>query len=295
MSERNAVPPEHPAETLTVALAQVPPIDASLQGLDAPGDVVAAALTRTDRLAAEAADVGADLLLLPEMHLTGYAIGRKAVEALAEAPGGSALARMAEIARRHGVAICHGFPERDGDEVFNSAAFIDESGRELLRWRKLHLFGDVDAQQFDRAELGSAGPTSEVAARAVVDWHGWAIGLAICYDVEFPEIARRLALAGADLLVVPTANMVGFEVVSRLLVPARALENQMYVAYANYTGADAEFRYNGLSLIAGPDGAPVVSAGSGEELLIGRISASVLAESRRKNPYLRDRREDILG
>lgn len=277
-----------PDEVLTLALAQVPPvIDQGPAGAGA----VEQALERSDRLAGQAAAVGADLLVLPEMHLSGYAIGRAAVEALAEVPGGPASTRIAEIARTHGIAICHGFPERDGENVYNSAAFIDEHGTELLRWRKLHLFGDVDAQQFDRADLGPTGSHS----RHLADWRGWGIGLAICYDVEFPETARRLALAGADLLVVPTANMVGFEAVSRLLVPARALENQLYVAYANYTGADVEFQYNGLSLIAGPDGAPVVAAGDQEELLVGRISASVLAQSRRRNPYLRDRRDGLLG
>ncbi|GAB3194332.1 carbon-nitrogen hydrolase family protein [Nesterenkonia suensis] len=272
-------------ESLTLALAQVPPVEIG-------DDAVERALSRTDRLAAEAATAGADLLVLPEMHLSGYAIGRAAVEAFAEESGGPARTRMAEIARTHGVAICHGFPERDGPCVYNSAAFIDERGTELLRWRKLHRFGDVDARQFDRTGFAEEGLSG---AGLVADWRGWSIGLAICYDVEFPETARRLALAGADLVVVPTANMVGFEAVSRLLVPARALENQMYVAYANYTGADESFEYNGLSLIAGPDGAPVVSAGVGEELLVGRVSAAELAESRRANPYLRDRRDDLLS
>ncbi|GAA3058627.1 MULTISPECIES: carbon-nitrogen hydrolase family protein [Actinomycetes] len=273
------------AESLTLALAQVPPVEIG-------DDAVERALSRTDRLAAEAATSGADLLVLPEMHLSGYAIGRGAVEAFAQEPGGPALTRMAEIARTYGVAICHGFPERDGHRVYNSAAFIDEHGTELLRWRKLHLFGDVDARQFDRAGFSDEGLTGE---GLVADWRGWSVGLAICYDIEFPETARRLALAGADLVVVPTANMVGFEAVSRLLVPARALENQMYVAYANYTGEDPEFQYNGLSLIAGPDGAPVVAAGAGEGLLIGRISAERLVASRRENPYLEDRRGDMLG
>ncbi|MDS2172753.1 carbon-nitrogen hydrolase family protein [Nesterenkonia sp. CL21] len=273
------------AESLTLALAQVPPVEIG-------DDAVERALARTERLAAEAAAAGADLLVLPEMHLSGYAIGRGAVEAVAQEPGGPALTRMAEIARAHGVAICHGFPERDGQRVYNSAAFIDEQGTELLRWRKLHLFGNVDARQFDRAGAAGAGLTD---AGLVADWRGWSVGLAICYDIEFPETARRLALAGADLVVVPTANMVGFEAVSRLLVPARALENQLYVAYANYTGEDPEFQYNGLSLIAGPDGAPVAAAGAREELVIGRISAQRLVASRRANPYLEDRRDDVLG
>ncbi|MFY8044397.1 MAG: nitrilase-related carbon-nitrogen hydrolase, partial [Rhodoferax sp.] len=76
----------------------------------------------------------------------------------------------------------------------------------------------------------------------------------ICYDVEFPEATRRLALAGADLIVVPTANMPEFDFVAQSLVPVRAYENQLYVAYANYIGAEGAVHYGGLSLLAAPDG-----------------------------------------
>lgn len=268
-------------QSLRVAVAQVPPISGS-EGHD---DVVELALARTERLAARAAAAGADVLVLPEMHLTGYAIGAEVVGALAVEADGAASSRVAASARAHGVAICHGFPERDGDAVYNAAAFVDEHGTELLRHRKMHRFGEVDVAQFSPSD----------APPGVARWRGWGIGVAICYDIEFPEVGRMLAFAGADVVCVPTANMVGFDAVSRLLVPARAYENQMFVAYGNYCGSDAVFDYNGLSVVAGPDGEVLAEAGRDEELLLADLSREVLEASRVDNPYLHDRRGEIYG
>lgn len=84
-------------------------------------------------------------------------------------------------------------------------------------------------------------------------WRSWEIGVAICYDIQFPEVARLLELQGANLICVPAANMVGFDALSDMLLAARGLENQVYVAYANLSGNDEQFQYNGLSVLIGPD------------------------------------------
>ena len=96
---------------------------------------------------------------------------------------------------------------------------------------------------------------------ALVDLDGWRLGLLICYDVEFPENARALALAGADLIAAPTANMDPYEVVATTLVPARAYENQVYFAYANYCGHEGEISYCGQSCVVAPDGTDAARAG----------------------------------
>lgn len=262
------------AETVRLALAQIPPI---------PGDV-AANLDRIDSLAARAAGSGADLLVLPEMVLTGYAIGAERARALAESADGPSARRIAGIARSHGLAIAYGYPRLAPDGgVHNAAALISEAGAQVLNYAKTHLFGDVDAGQFAPGE----------ARPGVAQWRGWSVGLAVCYDIEFPEVGRWLAAAGADLALVPTANMTGFDEVSRLLVPARALENGMYVAYANYCGADARFDYGGLSVVAGPDGKLIAEAGRGEELLFATADPQVLAAARERYTYRADRREDL--
>src|SRR5699024_5866281 len=121
-------------------------------------------------------------------------------------------------------------------------------------------------------------------------WRGWKIGAAICYDIEFPETARMLALQGVDLICVPTANMVGFDSVSEILLPARGLENQVYVVYANLCGSDEEYQYNGLSVIIGPNGKTLASAERKETILYAELDQEVLEASRQENSYLFARR-----
>lgn len=248
------------------------------------GDV-SANLQTVERLATQAAAADADLLVLPEMILTGYGIGAEAVARLAEPLDGPALTRVGEIAREHGLALCLGHPEREGEAVYNTASFIDEHGRRLTGGRKMHMFGDVDVAQFTRGDTVPA-PAS---------WRGTSVATAICYDIEFPETARALASAGAELLCVPTANMVGIDVVQQLLVPARAAENQVFVVYANHTGQDALFEYNGLSEIVGPDGAVLGAAGRGAELVVVDVDLAAIGAVRAENDYLADRRRDLFG
>jgi predicted amidohydrolase len=119
---------------------------------------------------------------------------------------------------------------------------------------------------------------------------GWRIGLLICYEIEFPENARSLALAGADLIAVPTANMREFDFVATTLVPTRAYENQCVVAYANHCGSEGYVVYGGLSSIVGADGAPLAQAGRDEALLVADLDRAQLAASRAHLPYLADRK-----
>jgi nitrilase len=237
------------------------------------------------RTAGEARAGGADLLVVPELFLTGYAIGAEAVGRLAEPVGGAGITEARRIAAETGIALVFGYPERDGAQVYNAAVAIGADGAVLASYRKTHLFGDVDRAQF------SAG----AAAPGVFEIGGLKAGLMICYDVEFPEAVRTLALRGADLAIVPTALMQPFDVVARTIVPARAYENQMFVAYANRCGREAPFDYCGLSCVVGPDGSELARAGRGEELVFADLDRAALKRSRQLNPYLRDRRPDLYG
>lgn len=260
---------------ITVAVAQLRP------RVRAPRD----ALKATEQAARDAHEAGARLLVLPEAFLTGYAIGAAGVEDLAEAADGELSSALAQIAQRHSIALVFGFPERSADgRIFDSVSFVSETGERLATYRKLHLFQGVDAEQFSP---GDQRPP-------VVRWHGWGVGLAICYDIEFPETARMLAEDGADLVCVPTANMVGFEQVSHLLIPARAYESQLYIAYANYCGADERFSYAGTSVIAAPTGKPsLVASASDEEVLTADLSIDDLRRARENLTYLADRRPEV--
>jgi 5-aminopentanamidase len=238
-------------------------------------------LRRLDEVCAAAAARQVTVLVTPEMFTTGYAIGTSEVLRLAEDPGGPTEAAVARIARRHRLTIVYGHPERAaGGGAYNAATLIGPDGVVLGRHRKVHLYGDIDRDQF----VPNAVPP------AAFDFGGARVGMLICYDVEFPEAVRRLAVDGARMVLVPTANMKGFDAVQQVLVRARAQENGCGLVYANYSGADDVFEYNGLSVICGPDGEVLAQAGaSDEELLV----ADLPGES--AGTYLADRRGDLYG
>jgi predicted amidohydrolase len=253
-----------------------------------PGEAgsVAPNLDLIEARAKEAASRGARLLIGPEMFLSGYNIGPEQVRHLAEPADGPALARVAAIARETRIALLVGYPERgENGAIYNAVRLIDRDGRSLANYRKCHLFGDLDRRMF---HAGSG--LSEVA-----EIDGVRVGLLICYDLEFPESVRLLALAGADLVAVPTALMDPFEAVARILVPARALENQVFLAYANRCGREGDLSYCGQSCVVGPDGADLARAGRGEQLILADLDPARLAAARRANSYLADRRPELYG
>ncbi|MFE1751958.1 carbon-nitrogen hydrolase family protein [Streptomyces anandii] len=256
---------------------------ALLQSSGRPGSV-AENLQVLDAAAGRAAAAGAGLLVTPEMFLTGYAIG-DGIGRLAEPADGDSADAIAEIAGRHGLALAYGYPERDGEAVFNSVQLIASDGTRLANYRKTHLFGCFERDHF------TPGDTPVVQA----ELNGLTVGLMICYDVEFPENVRAHALAGTDLLLVPTAQMHPFQFVAESLVPVRAWESQMYVAYVNRVGREGEFEFIGLSTLAGPDGIARTRAGRAEELVFADADRAFLAASREANPYLKDRRPGLYG
>jgi predicted amidohydrolase len=179
--------------------------------------------------AALAADPGADLAVLPELFLTGYdpptaherAIGRDH----------DALELVREAAREAGAAVVVGFAERRPDGALaNSVACIDRNGGWAGLYRKTHLFGR-------EREVFTAGERL-----LVVELGGRRVGILNCFDVEFPEPARALARAGAELLVTVAANMEPYGPDHALAVRARALDNRLPHVYVNRTGSDGEIR-----------------------------------------------------
>jgi predicted amidohydrolase len=259
---------------MRIALYQCPPLP-----LDVSGN-----LQRLKQQARQAAAQGAELLVCPEMFLTGYNIGSKAAYSLAQKRDGSAASEIAAVARAEKIAILYGYPERaDDDQIYNAVQLIDAQGKSLCNYRKTHLYGELDKAMF------SAGEDQF----PVIEFNGWRVGFLICYDVEFPENTRRLALAGAELILVPTANMEPYDFVADVTVRARAFENQCYVAYANYCGREDDIRYCGLSSICAPDGSRVALAGQDEALIVGTLDRQLMADSRAINTYFKDRRPGL--
>lgn len=221
-----------------------------------PGDV-SGNLARLAEVAEELSGSDADVLVTPEMFLTGYDIGP--VDGLA--PAGPEFQAVAAISERTGLAIAYGYPEAlPGGRVANAAQLVDR-GVSVGRYRKRRMFGALDA---DRFEPGSDLPVFALRGRNV--------GLLICFDVEHADDVRALAAAGASVVLVPTANMSEYASVSTELVPAHARDAGVAIAYANYCGAEATLEYAGLSTIVGPDGsARALAAAEGETLLVAEL------------------------
>ena len=129
----------------------------------------------------------------------------------------------------------------------------------------------------------------------VFDLNGIKTGMLICYDVEFPENVRTLALAGAELILVPTALPEG--IISRrvadTVVPTRAFENGVFLVYADLCGAENGLSYGGRSVILAPDGDELARAGMRETLLVAEIDPTAYDDAKAQNPYLIDRRPGL--
>ena len=240
-------------------------------------------MARLDASAAKAAALQADILILPEMALTGYNIGPAAVRAAAEPQDGMMAQTIATIARRHRIAIIAGLPELAEGKVYNAAHMVGPDGVTRAHYRKTHLFGSVDRSQFSPGQTLSP----------VFDYLGWRLALAICYDVEFPELVRSLALQGVEALLVPTANMEPYRGIPLRVVPVRAEENEIFVAYANGTGPEGDFTYCGLSCVCGPDGLDLARATDAPQMIVADLSRDHLTATRRKISHLNDRRTDL--
>jgi predicted amidohydrolase len=244
------------------------------------GDVTAN-LSSIEGAVRKAAAQGASLLVAPELALPGYGAG-PAMAALAEAPDGVSWKHLASVSRETGVAIIAGFAERDGETVYNSALFVDGDKPPVV-YRKSHLYGP-----YERGLFAAEKPSAQIIEHA-----GIRFGMLICYDVEFPENVRRLAQAGAQAVLVPTALPASdhADFIARKMIPVRAFENQLFVAYVNHCGADDRFAYAGLSGVAAPDGTLLAAAGDkSEELLISDLDPSAFRQAAEQNPYLADLR-----
>ncbi|MCU0941411.1 MAG: hypothetical protein MUE35_02520 [Hydrogenophaga sp.] len=223
----------------------------------------AQALLWLDAAARDAAAGGARWLVTPEMFLTGYLIDPAVLGHRAEPVEGPLIEAARALARQHGIGIVTGWPEaRNGALPFNSVAAIGETGEVLAVHRKLHLFGEGDALRFSTGTLPPA----------MFEWQGWRLGLLICFDVEHDAPLQSLAARGAHAVLVPTANMVGFDSVQQQRLPDAARRFGLAIAYANACGREADTVYNGLTCAFNAAGHRLARAGTGPELLLATVA-----------------------
>jgi predicted amidohydrolase len=193
----------------------------------------------------------ADLAVFPELYLGGYTL--RHLDEVALRPGAEALATVAAAAAATRTAVVVGFAERLAHGFANSAACLDSDGSLAGIYRKTHLFGA-------EAEAFTAGDTQVVLPLA-----GTLVAPLICFDIEFPEPARAVARAGAELLVTASANMAPYGPDHALAVRARALDNRIAHLYANRVGSEGRHRFEGGSCAVAADGSVLVQASPDRE------------------------------
>ena len=228
--------------------------------------------------AREAAHRGAGVLVTPELFTAGYA-----PELVHTTDGEAQREQLAAIAAASGLALVASTVEHENGRHYITASLFSRNGKELTRYRKQHLFGPAEKTYF----------TPGTDAPELLDHAGVITALGICFDVEFPEFVRATAVAGTQLLCVPTAvplrapspataNPFDTRLIPSMVVPTRALESQMYIAYANHAGP----HFAGLSTIADPYGYKLATAADADELLMATISLDTLDRARADTDYL---------
>lgn len=248
-------------EPWSLALVQAAPISG-----DAAANLASLERTLAEIARRSTADAPVLLAVFPELFLGGYDLARVAGTALSAVD--PVLAACAQAARAHSIAVVLGFAERAPDgRLMNSAAVIDAHGEFRALHRKMHLFGR-------ERDVFTAGTKA-----TMVDLDDFRLGIGICFDLEFPEYARLLALQGTEILCFPTASMLPWTSFQETYGAARAMENQLFVAVANRVGCEGGLTFFGESGVFGPDGSRLVpNPGRDEWCGIVRIDPALLQQ-----------------
>ncbi|MEW9698922.1 carbon-nitrogen family hydrolase [Paenibacillus sp. SI8] len=240
--------------------------------------------TRLNKLLTEAvsAEVKPDVIVFPEMWNTGYALTE--IHHLADQDGARTKAFLSEFAQKHSVNLIGGsIADKRGDQVLNTIYAFDRQGQEIAEYSKIHLFRLMDEEKFLHSgdQLGR------------FELEGVPAGAMICYDIRFPELARKLALDGARILFVPAEWPHPRLHHWRTLLMARAIENQMYVVSCNRVGTSGTTNFFGHSMVIDPWGEVLVEGDEREAVLHATIDLNEVVRVRGKIPVFEDRRPHL--
>jgi predicted amidohydrolase len=229
---------------------------------------------------AELTPSGSDLVVFPEAFARDFGEPGSDLSGAAEALDGPFATEVAKVAAERGTTVLAGMFELAEDPARPVNTLVLR-GAASAEYRKIHLYDSFGYRESDRV---TAGPLTPVT----VDLAGLRLGLMTCYDLRFPELARALVGAGADVLVIPAAWVAGPRKVDHwtTLARARAIENTAYVVAAGQPGP----RYTGHSIVVGPLGDVIAEAGFGPETLTVTLDPEAVDEARRTNPSLANRR-----
>lgn len=243
------------------------------------------------RLIRRAAEQGAEFVMLPEMFCCPYENG--AFRPYGEEQDGPAQRALSALAAALGIWIVGGsIPELEENRVYNTSFVYDSAGRQVARHRKMHLFDiSVEGGQTFR-ESDTLSPGGEIT---VFDTPWGKMGLCICFDLRFEELARLMALRGARVIFVPAAfNMTTGPAHWELLFRQRAVDNQLFAVGTSPARSESEtYVAWGHSIVCDPWGSILHQCGAEEEISITSLDLHRVESVRRQLPILRARREDI--
>ena len=225
---------------------------------------------------------GARLAVLPEMWSSGYDY-RNLRELAGETP--RIVADLTKESSELQLVVIGSLPELATDGKIYNTAYVIDNGRLVGQYRKLHLFSAMREDQYL-----SPGNQS-----LVVDTSVGRIGVAICYDLRFPELFRKLALAGAEIVCLPAEWPKPRQEHWKTLLRARAIENQLFVIAANCCGVKGKLDFFGLSQFISPLGNVLEMAGENDVELVADFDFSEMIQYREQIKILHDRRADIYG
>jgi predicted amidohydrolase len=238
----------------------------------------------------EASDIGAELIAFPEFLMAFSPSSQSAaeLEQVAEAVSGGFISSLRDAAKAAGIAVLATIYETspNAERVFDSALWIDALGNIASVYRKLHLYDAFGFRESDKFEPGAA-----IAPPINLEQSRY--GIMICYDLRFPELARLLALDGAQVLAAPSGWVQGDLKVEhwQTMIKARAIENGCYVVAPDQVGNI----YIGHSMVVDPLGRTVIDLGESEGLEIVELDLDLVRETREKLPLLKNRRADVYA
>jgi predicted amidohydrolase len=245
-------------------------------------------LLKIEKLSIKAKQQGADLIIFPEMSLTGYVVLDQVYE-LAETIPGPSTQKIEALAKKTGMYIIFGMPElskKTQATVFNTAVFVGPQGL-IGKYRKMYLptHSVFEEKRYFRPGYKPAAFQTDLGN----------IGLSICYDIFFPEVFRLTRLKGAQLIVCISASPAVRRSYFEILASARALENTVFFAYVNLAGVEDGLQFWGGSRLVGPTGDVVAKAKYDEEdFVICEVEYSDLRSAETFIPTLRDLRPELF-
>lgn len=264
-----------------IALCQMNVIDDKEENLKKAGSMIS-----------QSVEKDADFIVLPEMFNCPYS-NEKFIEYEEEETDSKTLNIISSLAFENNVYILAGsIPEKEGEKLHNTSYLFNRDGKIIAKHRKMHLF-DIDVKDkitFKESDVLTAGDSFTIA-----NTEFGKIGIGICYDVRFPELARIMVENGALILFYPGAfNMTTGPAHWELLFRSRALDNQVFsVGVAPALNKNASYHSYGHSIVVNPWGEVIAQANEEEELIISEIDLSEIKKIREELPLLKNKRKDL--